>query len=266
MRTPRLLALPAAVVLATALAACGGGSTTAESTPTTASSPSATPTPTPTVEALTAENAFARLTAAQKATTSYDMHLSMTGPAAMEMTGSADLADGKQNIVAIMSDPEMGPLEVRFVDGVLYLNMGELTGGKFLQLDPNDASNPLGAAFSGITESLGANDLTGMEQAFTSVTAVGEPEQLDGVEVQKYDIVVDTTKIAPEATQELLAEGLAQLPPTITYSYWLDAQDLPRKVTYDIAGTTTTMTLTNVNAGTPVTAPTPDQVTTEMPF
>lgn len=269
MRSSRLLALPVGVVLVAALAACGGGSATAESTPTAASeaaTPTATPTPTPTVEALTVENAFARLSAAEAVATSYDVTLSMTGPEAMEMTGSADLADGKQNVAMVLPDPELGAIEVRFVDGILYLAMGELTGGKFLQLDPNDASNPLAAGFAGFADTVGGSQIAGMEQAFTSVTPVGGPEQLDGVEVQAYEIVVDTAKIAPEAGQELLAEGLAQLPPTVTYTYWLDAQDVPRKVVYDLAGTTTTMLMTNVGAGAPVVAPTADQITTEMPF
>ncbi len=268
MRTSRLLALPVGVVLVAGLAACGGGSATAGSTPTTDTSASATPTPTPTptVDGLTVENAFARLSAAESVATSYDVTLSMTGPETMEMTGSADLADGKQNVAMILPDPDLGAIEVRFVDGVLYLGMGDLTGGKFLQLDPNDASNPLAAGFAGFADSIGGSELAGMEQAFTSVTPVGEPEQLDGVEVQAYEIVVDTAKISPEAGQELLAGGLAQLPPTITYTYWVDAQDVPRKVVYELMGTTTTMLMRNVGAGAPVVAPTPDQITTEMPF
>lgn len=262
-RRTRLAALPVAVVLAGSLAACGGGAPSAEpSTPAPATSSSA-----PEVEALTVENIAARLDASQQAVTSYDLTLTASGAVAMEATGSADLADGKQNVSMVMSSPEMGDLEFRLVDGVVYLNMGPLTGGLFLKADPNDPANELASAFAGFEDEILGSELDGMEDAVTSVAPVGEPEQLDGVEVQGYEVVIDTTKIAAEVAEGLLLEeALDALPATLTYTYWLDADDIPRKIQYEVAGSITTMTMSNVNAGTPVVAPPADQITTELPF
>jgi len=264
----RLLAAPLTVLLAVGLAACGGGTPSAESpTPTaTRTTATPTPTPTPTVEALSAENVLTRMAAAQAGITSYDLAMSVTGTTSMEMTGSADLAAGKRNASVVMSDPEMGGIEMRFVDGLMYLNLGELTGGLFLQLDPNDTSNELSTAFAGFDDMLVKSGFEGTEQAVVSVTAVGAPETLDGVEVQAYEVVLDTTKFTPEATSELLEEGMAALPPTVTYTYWIDGDDVPRKTVYEINGAVTTLTISKLGAGTPVTAPAADQVTTDLPF
>jgi hypothetical protein len=259
----RLAVLPAALVLVGSLAACGGGSPAAQpSTPAPATSSSA-----PEVEALTAENIVARLDAAQHAVTSYDLTMTSTGVAAMEATGSADLADGKQNVSMVMSSPDMGEIEVRFVDGVIYLNMGPLTGGLFLKADPKDPTNELAAGFAGFEDDILGAEFKGMEDAITSVTATGEPEEIDGVQTQAYDVVIDTTKIAADVAEGLVTDGaLDALPATLTYTYWVDADDVPRKIEYDIAGMTTTITMHNIGAGAPVVAPSADEITTEMPF
>ena len=259
----RLAVLPAAVVLVATLTACGGGTPAAEpSAPAPATSSSA-----PAVEPLSVENVVARFDAAQQSVTSYDLTMTTTGVAAMEATGSADLTDGKRNVSLVMSSPEMGDFEFRLVDGIIYLNMGPLTGGLFVQADPNDPADEFAAGFAGFEDDILGTEFEGMEDAITSVTAVGEPEEIDGVPTQPYDVVIDTTKIAADVAEGLLTEeALDALPATLTYTYWLDADDVPRKMAFDIAGTTTTMTMRNVNAGTPVVAPPADQITTELPF
>lgn len=268
MSCARLLALPLSILLAGSLAACGGGSPSAEDSlepsPTQAQTP--TPTPTPTIEALSAQNVIARLTAAQAAITSYDVSMSVTGAMTMEMSGAADLAAGKQNVMMSMSDPDLGPMELRFVDGMLFLKMAALTGDLFLQLDPNDTANELAAAFADIGDSITETGFEGTEQAVVSVTPVGSPEVLDGVEVQAYAVVMDTTKFSAEATSDLLEEGMAALPPTVTYTYWLDSDEVPRKTVYELNGSVTTLIVRNLGSGAPVTAPAPEQITTEMPF
>ncbi|MBO3086257.1 hypothetical protein [Cellulomonas fengjieae] len=266
----RLTAIPVVIVVAAGLAACSTDNPSASPSPTaTTASPtaSATPTPTPTVAELSAANFVERVSAAEAAVTSYDIAVSVAGPVAMDLTGSADLAGGKRNVAMTMSDPDMGSIELRMVDSILYLNLGEASGGLFLQLDPNDAGNPLASSFAGFEDQILENGLAGMDQAVVSVTKVGAPEALDGTAVQAYEVVFDTAKIAPDAAQKLLEnEGVPALPPTMTITYWLDAQDVARKTVYQLEGTTTTTHVTNLGAGAPVTAPPADQVTTEMPF
>jgi hypothetical protein len=263
----RLFALPAAVLLTATLAACGGGSDSPSAEKTSASADKSTPTPTPEVAELTTEDFVARLTAAQDGVTSYDIAMTTTGAAASSATGSVDTADGKQDMAIKMSTAETGDIEVRMVGGMLYLNLAELSGGLFLQVDPNDPSNPFGAAFSTLGEDMSASaGIKNLEAALVSVTATGESEAIDGTDTQVYEVVVDTTKIAPELQTSLGADGAAALPETLTYTYWIDADDLIRQVAFDIAGTTTTTTFSNFGAGAPVEAPPADQITTEMPF
>jgi len=212
------------------------------------------------------QNVIGRLSTAQGALTSYDVTMSVSGPETMEMTGAADLAGGKRNVAMALTNPDLGEMEVRLVDGVLYLRLAMLTGDTFLQLDPNDASNELASAFAGMGDSIVESGFEGTEEAVVSVTPIGSPETLDGVEVQAYELVMDTTKFSTDAANELLEDGMAMLPPTITYTYWLDADDIPRKTVYEVAGTTTTLIITNIGSGAPVTAPAPEQITTDMPF
>ncbi|MDC7121670.1 hypothetical protein OMK64_08985 [Cellulomonas fimi] len=265
MQSRSILALPVSVVLAATLAACGGGSATADESPAPVPTKTASATPTPTVEVLSATNLVSRLDGALKAQTSYDMTLDMTGAATFQGTASMQVVDGAQNMAMRMSMPEVGDMEVRFVGGMAYLKIAML-GEQFFQIDPNDASNPLAADFGGMTEQFDTG-LSGMEEAITSVEPAGPEETIDGVTVQPYTVVVDTTKMTGEAAAKLAeAESVAELPATLTYTYWVGADDLVRKVSYELVGMTTTMTFTNFGAGTPVTAPAPEQITTEMPF
>lgn len=264
MRRRPLIAVTTAVALTTLLAACGGDPAASEQpVPTKAA---ATATPTPTVEPLSAENVVARLEAAAAAQASYDVTMEVTGPTTMSATGSFQAVDGQENFAMRMNIPGMGDIETVFVGGLLYLKIPALLGDQYLQIDPNDASNPLAAEFAGIGDEVGGSAVEGLEDAVTSVEKAGAPEQLDGVEVQPYTVVVDTTKLPADKVAELMPEGAPSLPPTITYSYWVDADDLLRKVRYELVGLSTTLTMTNFGTAAPVTAPPADQVTTEMPF
>lgn len=265
MQSRSILALPVSVVLAATLAACGGGSATADQSSTAAPTATATATPTPTVEVLSASNLVARLDGALNAQTSYDMTLDMTGATTFQGNASMQVVDGAQNIAMRMTMPEVGDMEVRFVGGIAYLKIAML-GEQFFQIDPNDASNPLAADFGGMTEQFDTG-LSGMEEAIASVEPAGAEETLDGVTVQPYTVVVDTTKLTGDAAAKLAeAEAVAELPATLTYTYWVGEDDLVRKVSYELMGMTTTLTFTNFGKGAPVTAPAPEQVTTEMPF
>ena len=268
MLTPRrLLAAPAAALLALALAACGGSAP--EAAP--SASPSASPSPSPEPEGLdlTAENFVATLTEALTAAGSYDFTMSMSADGeSLVANGSVQTQDGAQAIAMVMDMPEIGQMEVRLTGGMAYVGLGEITGGKFLQIDPADTSHPLADAFTGMVDEIDPTQgLTGEAQAIVSVTPVGEPEQLDGVEVQAYDLVVDPSK-SPEMFAELqssLPEGV-EAPATITYRYWIDADALVRKASFDVLETSGEMTFSNWGNGTPVTAPTADQISTEDPF
>lgn len=259
-----LAALSAAVLLTAVVAGCGSAEPAAAPSPTATTASTPTPSPTPTVEPLTVKNVVARLDAATNAHTSYDTTIDETGAAPFHGTASVDFADGKQNIAMLASTPD-GDMEIRIVDGLLFVRMPSLLGEKFFQVDPADTSNPL-SELGTLLDDVDESTFAGLEQAIVSFDKTGAPEDVNGVTVQPYTLVVDTTKIAPEVVAEMLPEGVPALPPTLTYQYWIAEDDTVHKVVYEIGGTTSTMTFANFGAAAPVTAPPADQVTTEMPF
>jgi len=266
----RLLAVPATVALVWALAACAGTAAPAgeEAGPTkTAAAPEATQSGT---GEITAANLLETLTVAQKSAGSYDFTMSTSAEGqSIEASGSAVVTGDTQELAMTMTVPGAGDMEIRLVGGLMYMNMGEMTGGKFLQIDPSDASNPLAGSVGDITGELDpTKGITGQQAAITSVTKKGEPEQLDGVEAQPYEVVIDPSKLTgPEADQltEAATAGVT-LPDTFVYTFWIGPDGLMRKMSFDLLGTQTVMTFSNWANGAAVTAPTADQITTENPF
>lgn len=266
----RLLAVPAAVALVWSLTACGGSTEASTETTTT---PSATAEATQEAEGveLTQANFLQTIAAAQAEAKSYDFTMSTSAAGqAMDATGSVQIEDdGTQSLSMVMELPEMGQMEVRMAGGLTYMNLGELTGGKFLQVDPSDASNPLAAGLGDMTGEIDPTKaLADAEAAVTSVTKKGDAEDVDGVEATPYEVVMDPTKLPEEqrAGLDQAAAAGATIPATFVYTYWLDVDNRVRKMAFDLMGSTTEMTFSNWGSGAPVTAPPADQITTENPF
>lgn len=267
----RALATPALVVLLGALTACGGGSSTEAGTPTPSASPSASASveasPEPT--ALDAADFIRTIVDAQVAAGSYDFAMTMGSQGeSMSMSGSVHLGGDTPALSMAIEAPDTPAMTVRSVDGMSYVNLGDLTGGKFLAIDPADESNPFGAAFA---DAMGEIDptmgLEGQEAAIVSVTPTGEPTEVDGVQAQTYVVVVDPSKLPEE-----MAELESQLPPgtempeTLEYTYVVDAEGRAREVSFDILGIQSRMTFTNWGTAAPVEAPTAEEISTEDPF
>lgn len=272
MRTSRpVLAVPAAVVLVWALTACGSPATEASAPATQSASATPSAEPTPEFPELTAENFVRTVVDAQAAAGSFDFTMEMTGGVgeSMQSSGTVHLgAAGDQAIAMTMTMPGMDPFELRATGGLTYLNLGELTGGKFLALDPDDASNPLAAdAASMMGELDPTQELAEHEGSIVSVTRSGAPEQLDGVDVQAYDLVIDPSKL-PEQQAELQANVPlgTEVPTTLTYRYWVDASGLARRLTFELMGTKAEMTFTSWGTAAPVTAPAAEEISTDDPF
>ncbi len=265
----RLLAVPATAALVWALAACGGAAPASEDAAPTekVTTPAAEE---PAVVELTSANLLETLAAAQKEAGSYDFTMSTAAEGqSIDASGSAAVTGDTQQLAMTLTVPGAGDMEIRLVDGLMYMNMGEMTGGKFLQIDPSDASNPLAGSVGEITGELDpTKGITGQQAALTSVTKKGEPEQLDGVEAQPYEVVIDPSKLTgPQADQlnEAAAQGIT-LPDTFVYTFWIGPDSLIRKMAFDLLGTQTEMTFSNWGKAAPVTAPTADQITAENPF
>lgn len=211
---------------------------------------------------LTAEDFVSRVTAASQAAGSLTMDMSTTAAGVTtDATGVVRYAGDTQEMAMSMDVPDAGAVEIRVVGGMVYMSMGELTGGKFLQIDPNDTSNPLAASFQGMMGQLDPTGaVAGLEGAIRSLEKAGEPEEKGGELAQPYTVVIDTAAAAG-ALPEDVAAG-ASLPAELTYTYWVDADDLMRGMQADVpGGGTIDATFSGWGEEVEITAPTADQIT-----
>jgi hypothetical protein len=163
-----------------------------------------------------------------------------------------------------MEIPGLGTMEMILVDGVAYLNLGQLTADKYarLRLDDPAAKEMLGQ----LKGSLSPAELTrALEGAVTDFEEVGT-DTVDGEETTKYVLEVDARKV-------LATQGMGQLPPGVelpkafTYTFWINDQNLPLRVTAEM-GSAGELEMRFSNWGEPVDiqAPAPEDITDESPF
>ncbi|MFC8732060.1 LppX_LprAFG lipoprotein [Luteimicrobium sp. NPDC057192] len=207
--------------------------------------------------ALTADTFATRLADAQKAKKS--VQLSMTTTMAGQkvgVEGKVDLGGSKVAMDETVTMPGVMPeMTIRAVDGVIYMNMGKLSKNKWIEVDPSDTSDPLASQFTGMLDGADpTQQLEGLKGAITSLEKSGSPEKVDGVDAQKYVLTVDTTKLGGALKSQVGAAG-ASLPKTITYTYWVDSDDLMRKVEADVAGAKVEMHFSHWGEPVTITAP-----------
>ncbi|MDF2847223.1 MAG: hypothetical protein K0R97_1205 [Oerskovia sp.] len=248
------------------LAACSSGTDAPASSPSATSEGEKAPAKDSSSD-LTAENFVQRITDAQLAAGSVTMATSTSVEGtSMDMTGDIVFKDDSQNLAMTMTVPDSGEMQIRFVDGVFYMNLGELSQNKFVVIDPADTSNPMASSFEGITEQMDPTaSVEALDGAIKSVEKDGDPVDVDGVKAQPYTVVVDTTKLTGSMAEEADAAG-ATLPETLTYQYWIDGDDLMRKVVMDLMGTSMEMTFSNWGEDLQVVAPPAEEISTEPLF
>ncbi|MBO0923837.1 hypothetical protein J1G44_06450 [Cellulomonas sp. zg-ZUI199] len=259
----RAVVVPSLVALLCALPACSSAPADVAASP--SATAAATPTPEEAVGGTLTKDDFVRtITDAFTAVGSYDFTVVLgTDGSLGEVSGSMHLGEvPSYDMTMAMVGMEM---RMRAVDGTGYVSLGELTGGKFLAVDPSDASDPFAAAFAdSVNQADPSMGLKEHEAAIVSVTAVGEPTDVDGVQVRTYEVLVDPRKM-PERMADLessLPPG-QEIPETLAYTYLITADGLVREVSYEILGIEGRMTTSNWGAAAPVTAPGPDEITTQ---
>lgn len=271
--TRRLLALPVAATLLLGAAAC----TSSGEKPTGGSSAGATTGTSQETEKPADNGGAFELTPANfadmvdKQIDAGTYHTTMTIGAegqTINAEGDARLTDSGAEMTMTMSVPGMdGGMELRMVGGKLYMNMGELTGDKFYAIDPNDVDDPLASSFGSSLDQMSvAESMESIKDAIVSVEKAGEPESIDGVDAQPYEVVVDTTKITGAAGEQFqqAEEAGATLPATISYVYFVGPDGLPRKMTMDLEGSTTDMTFSDWGEDVTIEAPAKDQITDSL--
>lgn len=204
----------------------------------------------------------------------FDMTLALDGSQdLMSAEGGAEyLSETEANVsmtmsMAIDQSGAMSDMSFVMVDGVMYTNMFEAMGAPtetpYVAIDP-ESDDPASKIFS---------ELFSQQSAMADVTAefmnhvesievreVGDDE-IDGAAVTQYELEIDGeafAEIAGVSEDDLAALDLDGL----TYSIWIDDEDLPVRVGFDM-GKAGEMTMNLFEYGEPVTIETPaeDEVT-----
>lgn len=122
-----------------------------------------------------------------------------------------------------------GSMKMVVIDGAFYLNLGEMTQDKFAKVD---LGNPVVSEFFAITEQLDpSKQLDQFSEALTSFEKKGEPEHIDGVDAQPYELVLDTSKIDALGS---VPGAAASLPETLTYTMFIGPDNLVRRLTSEV--------------------------------
>lgn len=188
---------------------------------------------------LTAESFARAVTAAQTEAGSVTMEMSISsGGQAVTAQGEVLTGENVEESGADMTMqlPGVGQLQMILVDGDFYLNLGSLSQNKFVVIDLDDADSPLTQSFDGFEEQFDVAATTeALADAIVDFEAVG-PETVEGVEADRYDVTVNTEDMLETLGAAGGDAAAAQLPETLTYSFWTDDEDLPVKMTAEAGG------------------------------
>lgn len=262
----------AALVLPLSLAACSGSSdaedpttaTTSETTEATDTATTAEEGAEATTESTTegsadaepgagddaAEEFLSRMEAGMATMTTAHMVMDMS-TADISITSQAQL-DYTTDPVSMQMTMEMptGTTEVVSVDGTYYTNLGEMTGGMWLEMSPED--------MGGVDPSTQSDPLSQMKNFRNSLLGVEKlgQEDVEGVSAERYRVTVDTTALDQQ--------GSELLPPSLDYQIWLDSEGrmVQMVAEQEVEGQLMTVTTTMSKFGEPVTiqAPAADQI------
>lgn len=179
----------------------------------------------------------------------------------IEVTGDMIVSDDPSKVRMVMN---MQGVEIRVVDGAMFMNMGELTGNKFYQPSMEDG-NPIAEQLnSSIDQANVAKQMETLQAALKDFKAEEGAETIDGVETTKYTLVLDTQTLLDAQGTEL-PEGAPDLGDTVEYTIFAGSDDLPRRMVMNMAGTAVTMDFSKWGEAVSIEAPPADQITDKMP-
>jgi hypothetical protein len=178
-------------------------------------------------------------------------HIEFTmGGAGGDMKGSGDL-DYTSKPPNMDMSMEMGPETVGMllVDGFMYIQSSQ-AGGKYIKYDLSDPNNPLG---SGLADQLDpAGSIKTFTEALSSVVS-GGTEDVDGRELDRYELTIDTTQLKGQAET-------AGLPEEMQFTVWLDEEDRMAKTSMGLGPVQYDATLSDFDKAVELKAPPADQV------
>ena len=204
-----------------------------------------------------------------EASTTAHVTMTMSLGASGEMTSEGDLdyTTTPPDVAMTMSSPVGGgDMDVRMVDGIMYVSMGQLTEGKFIKIDPDDPKSPLaGMGMDGMIDQIDPGQaLAKMQDGISKVTFLGEEDGLD-----HYELTIDMQQMLDEMGGDLPPAAESQMPDSLTYDLWLDDEGRFTKLSMDelpMGGSSGSMEMTVSGWGEDVDieAPAADEIT-EMP-
>lgn len=164
---------------------------------------------------------------------SLDMNMNMDGEA-MVMRGAADMSDGMAMDIE-MEVPGAGTVHLILIDGDAFMSMPGLTeDGQFFQVPLEEVLGADAEAFSDQVDITAQWD--DWEAGAQEVTFVG-PEDVDGEQLNHYELLLDTSKVE--------SEDMAGMPGELTYDVWLDDQNFMRQVIFELEGVEAVMKMDN---------------------
>ncbi len=236
----RTLAATTGLALALSLAACGSSTDASVGEPAApvASTPRETPrTATSSTAALNVDNFYEVLAAAPQDSTSYRLTMATwAGDGETITRGEVAIADdGSAAMSLTMTEQGVDSLAV-VVDNIFYMEMGELTDGKFLKVDLNDPSNPFDEFFGSIKDLMDpSSTVKTFKDSVRSVQAVGADE-IGGASTTHYLVTVDTSGLR-DALAGADPSLTASMPDVFVYDFWVDGDNRPVKLTSTTMGT-----------------------------
>lgn len=252
-----------ALVAGMGLTACGAGGTENSTTePKNSGSQSQTEKAPEASGVMTADDFAQRINDAQFEAGS--AHFVQTVEAAgQKIESTGDMVIDEDPSKVRMSMTMTGGMELRLVDGEIYMNMGELTGNKFFQPSSED-SNPIAEQLNASLEQANlGKQLETFKAALKDFKAEEGAETIEGVETTKYTLTLDTEEVFAAQGTEIPAD--AGIGETLDYVIFAGPDDLPRRMVMDIAGSAVTMEFSKWGEDVTVEAPPADQVTDQAP-
>ncbi|MEI7058082.1 hypothetical protein WBG06_19805 [Nocardioides sp. CCNWLW239] len=149
------------------------------------------------------------------------------------------MADLAANITMDVDGDEM---KIVLAEEKWYVHSADM-GDQWIVSDPDDPNDPFGAAVSEMGSMNPTSQAEDISPAVTAVKEIGE-EKLDGADTTHYEVTVDPKKLPEDAGIDTEALEKVNLEDGLVYDYWLDADDLMRKVSFEIAGQSIDMTMT----------------------
>jgi len=207
--------------------------------------------------ALTEDNFFDATSAAQLEAGSAHMVMTQDGQEMLTADISLD-ADPSNAAFEGSMENEGITMEIRQVDGDMYIQMGEMTDGKWMIMDAADG-------ILGETDFMEQLDPTVQSERLKDAIVEFEVEEdadtIDGVSTTKYIITLDTEKVTGDSDY-LDGQLTDALGDEIVYEMYLGDDDLVRRQVMDMAGSAQEIDYSKWGEPVTVEAPSEDETLT----